>query len=97
MSGIQTVFAIIEASEADMRLVQAAVADLARQSAAEPECLRYDAHLSVKDPKRLIIHEIWGSKVALQKHRESVHVAQFKASITHTTATVWASAFHLLS
>ncbi len=96
MSETQTVFAIIEASEPDMRLVKAAVADLARQSAAEPECLRYNSDLSVKEPKRLIIHEIWGSKVALQKHRESVHVSQFKASITHTTATVWASAFHLV-
>lgn len=36
MSGIQTVFAIIEASEADMRLVQAAVADLARPSLCHP-------------------------------------------------------------
>ena len=53
MSETQTVFAIIEASEPDMRPVQAAVADLARQSAAELECLRYDAHLSVKEPTRL--------------------------------------------
>lgn len=96
MSEIQTVFAVIEASESDMRLVQAAVANLARQSAAEPECLRYDAHLSLKEPTRLIIHEIWGSEKALQSHRESVHVAQFKASLIRTSAKLWASAFHLL-
>ena len=35
MSETQTVFAIIEASEPDMRLVQVAVTDLARQSTAE--------------------------------------------------------------
>ena len=97
MSGIQTVFAIIEASEADIQLVQAAVADLVRQSAAEQECLCYDAHLSVKEPMRLIIHEVWGSEKALQSHRGSVHVAQFKASLIHTSAKVWASAFQVLS
>jgi quinol monooxygenase YgiN len=91
MSETQTVLAIIEASEPDMRLVQAAVADLARQSAAELECLRYDVHQSVKMPGRLIIYEIWGSEEGLQRHRESLHVAQFKSAIIHTTATVWAS------
>lgn len=51
MSGYQTVFAIIEASQADMWLVQAAGAEWARQSVAEPECMRHDAYLSVKEPE----------------------------------------------
>jgi quinol monooxygenase YgiN len=97
MTETQTVFAIIDASRADMPLVQAAVANLARQSAAEPECLRYVAYLSVKEPTRLIIHEIWGSEEALQSHRKSIHVAQFKDSLIQTSAKVWASTFHALS
>lgn len=91
MSGIQTVFAIIDSSDDHITLVQAAVADLARQSTAEPECLRYDVHRSVKMPGRLIIYEIWGSEEGLQRHRESLHVAQFKSAIIHTTASVWGS------
>jgi quinol monooxygenase YgiN len=97
MPETQTVFAIIEASDGDMLLVGVAVADLARHSAAEPGCLRYDAHLSVKKPTRLIIHEIWESEKALQSHRDSVRVAQFKSSLSHTSAKVWASAFQPLS
>lgn len=97
MSEIQTVFAVIEVSEPDLPLLKAAVARLALMSAAEPGCLRYDAYLSDKVPTRLILHEIWASEDALQHHRGSDHVAQFKASITDTTARVWASPFQVLS
>lgn len=91
-----TVFAIIEAPEADLLRVQAAVAELARHSAGELGCLQYDVHLSVKSPARLIIHEIWAGAAALECHRGAEHVARFRASLDGTTARVWASQFQML-
>ena len=92
-----TVFAIVEASEADMRHVQAAVTDLARDSVVEEGCLRYDVFASVKLPTRIVIHETWVHNAALEEHRTSAHVAAFKASLEGTTAKLWASQFEALT
>lgn len=96
LSKQQVVFAILEASHAEMGLVQAAVAKLARLAAAKPGCLRYDVYLSIEEPTRLIIHEIWANEEALRNHRGSVHIARFRSSLNGTTAKVRASPFFLL-
>lgn len=92
-----TVFAIVDAAAPDMTVVQAAVAQLAKDSAAEPGCLHYAVHLSIHPPQRLILHEIWSDDAALQRHRNSAHVAVFKAALAGTTVTVWASPVRLQS
>lgn len=92
-----TVFATVDADPPDLARVQAAVADLARLSAAEPGCIRYDVYLSAKVPARLILHEVWADAAALDRHRQSDHVAVFKAAIAGTSAMVWASPVDLLT
>jgi quinol monooxygenase YgiN len=87
----RTVFAIIDASEADLGHVQEAVSELARQSISEVGCLRYDVYQSRKNPVRLINHELWTDDTALERHRASCHIARFKAKLDGTTAAVWAS------
>lgn len=92
-----TVFAIVEASEADLPHLQAAVAELARHAVDEAGCMRYDVHVSIQAPTRMIIYEIWVNDAALELHRHSAHVAQFKRSLDGTTAKVWASQFEVLT
>ncbi len=85
------VFAIVEADESDAEMVFSAVEHLARQSRQEVGCARYDVYRPSKAPLRLIVHEGWKSSEALQAHRGSLHVEEFKKAISGTTATVWAS------
>jgi quinol monooxygenase YgiN len=92
-----TVFAIVDADAPDMPKVRSAVARLAERSAAEPGCLRYDVHLSTKAPERLILHEVWADPAALEHHRQSGHVAAFKAALDGTSANIWASPFRILT
>jgi len=91
-----TVFAILEISEVDMAHVQGAVSELARQSISEPGCIRYDVFHSLKEPVRLIIHEVWTDDSAIEVHRRSLHMAEFKAALNRTTARLWASQCQLL-
>ena len=97
MSNPRTVFAIVEVSEADLPRLQDALADLARHSAAEAGCVQYALHVSVKVPTRIIIHEIWASDTALDLHRQSPHVAEFKRALGGTSTNVWASTFDMLA
>lgn len=73
-----TVFAMIETSEADRPHIEAAVATLVCSSLDEPGCLQYDVYVSVKEPGRLIIHEIWRDEGTLDLHRRSESVVRFK-------------------
>jgi quinol monooxygenase YgiN len=91
------VFAVVEAAESDAEMVFSAVEHLACQSRLEVGCARFDVYRSCKAPVRLIIHEGWESSEALQAHRGSLHVEGFKAAISGTTATVWASQYELSS
>ena len=97
MANPLTVFAILEASEADMPRLQVAVAELARHSSDEAGCMRYDVHVSLKAPTRMIIHEIWAHDAALDLHRLSAHVAHFKTSLGGTNAKIWVSPFDILT
>ena len=85
------VFAVVEAAESDAEMVFSAVEHLACQSRVEVGCARYDVYRSREAPVRLIVHEGWKSSEALQAHRGSLHVEEFKKAISGTTATVWAS------
>lgn len=91
-----TMFAIIEVSDADLTHVKGAALELARQSISETGCLRYDVYQSRKDPVRLIIHELWADDTAIERHRGSRHLAEFKAALDGTTAKVWASHCEML-
>ena len=91
-----TVFAIIEVPDADIGQVNLAVSELARQSILEAGCLRYDVYQSRKHPVRLIIQELWADEAAIERHRGSSHVKEFKTALTGTGAQIWAGQCGLL-
>jgi quinol monooxygenase YgiN len=86
-----TVSSIIEVPDADIKQVNVAVSELARQSILEAGCLRHDVYQSRKHPVRLIIQELWADGAAIERHRSSSHVREFKTALTGTTAQIWAS------
>ena len=96
MTNPLTVFAIIEASEADRPHIEAAVAILACSSLDEPGCLQYDVYASVKEPGRLIIHEIWQDEGTLDLHRRSESVVRFKQRLVGRNAKLTACVYRKL-
>ncbi len=91
-----TVFAIIEVPGANIGHVNGAVSELARQSILEAGCLRYDVYQSRKHPVRLIIQELWTDDAAIERHRGSSHVKEFKTALTGTEVQIWAGQCGLL-
>jgi quinol monooxygenase YgiN len=76
--------------------VKVAASELARQSIIEAGCLRYDVYQSRKHPVRLIIQELWADEAAIERHRGSSHVKEFKTALTGTGAQIWAGYCGLL-
>jgi quinol monooxygenase YgiN len=91
-----TVFAIIEVPDADIKQVNVAVSELARLSILEADCLRYDVYQSRNHPVRLIIQELWADDSALERHRGSSHVKNFKTALSGTGTQIWAGQCGLL-
>jgi quinol monooxygenase YgiN len=41
--------------------------------ATEAGCLRYDVHISPKNPRRVVLTEVYANEAALNSHRETEH------------------------
>jgi quinol monooxygenase YgiN len=46
----------------------------------EDGCISYEAHLSVRDPTRLVIVERWSSRDALSRHMDTPHLKAWRAA-----------------
>jgi quinol monooxygenase YgiN len=79
MADVVTVVAVIRAAAGKGD----ALAALLREQAAavrraEPGCLVYRPHRSVKDPDRFLFYEQYTDDAALDAHRKAPHLAAFR-------------------
>ena len=79
---MKNVFTVIATIRAAAGKEDALAAFLTEQVAAvvnaEPGCLVYRLHRSVKDPAQFCFYEIFRDEAAFELHRNSPHVAAFR-------------------
>lgn len=94
-TGSVPVFAIIDLPAEGEAGAWRAVQSLAEASQAETGCVSYTVHRSVREPRRLIIQEEWRDAAALEAHRDSLHVTDFRRIAAASGIAVWASSFEV--
>ena len=70
-----TVVATFQARAGKEAELRAALLGLLAPTRREAGCLNYDLHVSPEDPAKLLFHENWTTKEALDAHMKSPHVA----------------------
>lgn len=80
------VVAQVKAKPGTIAALLAAQTELVHATRAEEGCIRYDLHVSTKDPEQVVFIETWESEEALQRHLDGPAIAAFRQAGGHLIA-----------
>ena len=77
----------IEIDPSDAAVLAPAAATMMEATLTEPGCVEYVFSISVADPSKVQIFEVWQSGEDLAAHFEMPHMADFQAALKNVTIT----------
>jgi len=91
--GAVTQTVVLRAREGQETLLEAELRALVIPSRREEGCLRFDLHRAEEQPGTFLLHEVWASHEAHQKHRNLPHFLRYNARkdalLASREATFW--------
>jgi len=73
-----TIIAIVQAKEGREKELEQLLLTLVERTRKETGCIRYDLHRHLDRQGKFIFYESWTDSAALEQHRKTPHIAEFR-------------------